>query len=63
MAALLPCALLCAAGLLVPLTGGVLLTSTLYEDARLTWRQIISVVRYGSRPTELLAKRLAIVSV
>ncbi|GLC37247.1 Alanyl-tRNA editing protein Aarsd1 [Pleodorina starrii] len=61
VAVLLPCALLCACGLLVPLTGGALLASTLYEDARLTWRQILSIVRYGSRPTELLAKRLAMI--
>ncbi|EFJ48807.1 hypothetical protein VOLCADRAFT_104553 [Volvox carteri f. nagariensis] len=63
VAVLLPCALLCAGGLLVPLTGGALLATTLYEDARLSWRQIVSIVRYGSRPTELLAKRLAMIGV
>ncbi|PNH09660.1 hypothetical protein TSOC_003665 [Tetrabaena socialis] len=30
-------------------------------DARLTWRQLLSIVRYGNRPTEMLAKRLAII--
>lgn len=58
---LLPCAVLCAAGVAVPLTGGVLLARSVWEDAALSGRQLLAVLTRGSRPTELLAKRLAIV--
>ncbi|KAG2494046.1 hypothetical protein HYH03_007692 [Edaphochlamys debaryana] len=57
----LPLALLCLLGLGVPLTGGALLAKTVWEEAAITWRQIVTVIWYGSRPTEMLAKRLAIV--
>ncbi|PNW86393.1 hypothetical protein CHLRE_02g084700v5 [Chlamydomonas reinhardtii] len=58
---LLPCAVLCAAGVAVPLTGGVLLARSVWEDAALSGRQLLAVLTRGSRPTELLAKRLAII--
>lgn len=57
----LPCALLVACGVVVPVAGGLLLAQTLYSDALMSWRQILAVVRHGSQPTELLAKRLAMV--
>ncbi|KAG2446720.1 hypothetical protein HYH02_008282 [Chlamydomonas schloesseri] len=61
VALLLPCALLCAAGVAVPVTGGALLARSVWEDAALSGRQLLAVLTRGSRPTELLAKRLAIV--
>ncbi|KAG2435255.1 hypothetical protein HXX76_007333 [Chlamydomonas incerta] len=61
VALLLPCALLCAAGVAVPLSGGALLARSVWEDAALSGRQLLAVLTRGSRPTELLAKRLAIV--
>lgn len=57
---LLPCALLAAAGVAVPVTASALLARLAWDDALLTMRQTLNMLRHGSRLTELVMKRVAV---
>lgn len=59
---LLPAAIMTAVGVWPWLFASVLLVFTVWQDALLTWAQIKNVIAYGSRPTELVMKQLAMVS-
>ncbi|MEW5315350.1 MAG: hypothetical protein WDW38_006787 [Sanguina aurantia] len=58
---LLPAALFTACGLVQPLASVTLLAYSLVVDAVLTYNQVAAIVRGGSRPTELMTKRLALI--
>ncbi|MEW5297614.1 MAG: hypothetical protein WDW36_000813 [Sanguina aurantia] len=58
---LLPAALFTACGLVQPLASLTLLAYSLVVDAVLTYNQVAAIVRGGSRPTELMTKRLALI--
>lgn len=55
----LPAALLCALGWRVPLTAGLLSCELLREDTALLLRSLRALLTAGTRPNELLLKKLA----
>lgn len=61
MLLILPAALFTACGLAQPLASIILLVYSLFVDAVLTYNQMAAILRGGSRPTELLAKRFALI--
>ena len=54
-----PAAVACALGLRTRAAAGVLLVDMLKEDAELIYRGVISLAMYGTRPNELMVKKLS----